>query len=70
MSDALSRLPNPTNTAEVELDMRMDEVSFNLIFSAKTSSERYETRHATVRCFLRYQKSSSRDGREDARSTA
>ena len=36
VSDALSRLPNPTNTAELELDMRVDEVSFNLInFSQK-----------------------------------
>ena len=46
VSDTLSLLPNPTNTAEVELDMRVDEVSFNLInFSQKNQQTlRDETR--------------------------
>ena len=46
VSDALSRQPNPTNTAEVDLDMRVDEMSFNMInFSQKKQQTlRDETR--------------------------
>ena len=48
--DALSRLPNPTNTAEVELDMRVDEVSFNLINFSQTKQQtlRDETRNCPM----------------------
>ena len=48
MSDALSRLPNPTITAEVELDMRVDEVSFNVI---NVSQKKQQTlRDETINC--------------------
>ena len=73
MSDALSRLPNLTNKAELELDMRVDEVSFNMINFSPPQNKianvtRRETQLSDVVCVIRSRLPGMAG--EDARSTA
>ena len=50
MSDVLSRLPNPSERSEVQLDLRVDELSLDLVnFSpAKQQQLRDETRRCPI----------------------
>ena len=48
MSDVLSRLPNPSGRSEVQLDLGVDELSFDLVNFSPTKQQ--ELRDETRRC--------------------
>ena len=48
MSAVLSRLPNPSERSEVQIDLRVDEISLDLVNFSPTKQQ--ELRDETHRC--------------------
>ena len=48
MSDVLSRLPNPSDKSDVQLDLKVDELSLDLVNFSSTKLQ--ELRDETRRC--------------------
>ena len=61
MSDVLSCLPNPSERSEVQLDLRVDELSLDLV-NFSSSSNNYVTKPVDARFSIRWLRLCTRDG--------